>query len=263
MRLRVASIAISLPILLFVLFMGGNYIIVGAALLSFLGLYELYTALKKLNFFPMMSVGFIATLVLYFISFINMPVVFYLAIMMALLFFVMILNVLHRQNRLIDAVLTFIGVMYISFSLLHVVLIDKIDNNFFIWTVFLLAFMTDTFAYLSGRKFGRHKLLERVSPKKTMEGAIGGIIGCVVVIYIFSLILKPEFAVYSIGFSIIGSILAQFGDLVASKIKRYCGIKDFGYIMPGHGGMLDRFDSILFTAPYVYYVILLIDFIKR
>lgn len=119
---------------------------------------------------------------------------------------------------------------------------------------FVAAWLTDTFALFSGKLFGKHPLAPLVSPKKTVEGAIGGIVGAVISMLLYGYILKigfsltPNYGVLAlIGF--LGSIVGQIGDLSMSVIKRKYGIKDYGRIMPGHGGVLDRFDSVLFTAP--------------
>lgn len=115
--------------------------------------------------------------------------------------------------------------------------------------------MTDTFAYFTGRFFGNHKLIPSISPKKTVEGAIGGIIGSIVGCVIFALLFPQSNVSLYLGvvIGLLGSLVAQIGDLVASAIKRNCYIKDFGKIIPGHGGILDRFDSILFVSPFIYF----------
>ncbi len=130
-----------------------------------------------------------------------------------------------------------------------------------VWMVFICAWMTDSGAYFSGRAFGKHKLCPDVSPKKTVEGAIGGIVTCVVSMLIFGIVISHFYGDISVNFvslSVLGaisSIFAQLGDLSMSCVKRDVGVKDFGKIMPGHGGVLDRFDSIMFVAPLCYYLI--------
>lgn len=126
-----------------------------------------------------------------------------------------------------------------------------------IWLVLLSPWATDTLAYFSGVFFGKHKLIEKVSPKKTIEGSIGGTIGCMVVAFIYGVIISklgyfPKVANLLI-FAAISSVISQFGDLAASCIKREHGVKDYGSLIPGHGGILDRFDSVLFVAPLMYY----------
>ena len=126
-------------------------------------------------------------------------------------------------------------------------------GNLLVWLPFIVSWLTDTFAYFSGRFFGKTKLCEKISPKKTVEGAIGGVIGAVAGCVVFGIVADtalPMFFLVPFGMS--GSVLSQMGDLFASCIKREYGIKDFGNIMPGHGGVLDRFDSLLLTIPYTY-----------
>jgi len=125
-------------------------------------------------------------------------------------------------------------------------------NPGFVIGVYLLMWVNDTFAYLSGKQWGRHKLLERVSPKKTWEGFAGGLIAAIAV----GIGLLP----YLMGLSVLMSaviaalagVMGTWGDLVESKLKRECGVKDSGALMPGHGGALDRLDSLLFVAPFIY-----------
>ena len=123
--------------------------------------------------------------------------------------------------------------------------------------MFCGAFISDTFAFLVGSKFGKTKLAPDISPNKTVEGSIGGILGVILSFIIITLVGNYKLGIngnvfYWTLISIAASVAGQFGDLTASAIKRYCKIKDFGNIMPGHGGVLDRFDSLMFVAPIVY-----------
>ena len=126
--------------------------------------------------------------------------------------------------------------------------------------IFISSWMTDTGAYFVGSFMGKHKLIPDVSPKKTVEGAIGGVVVCMLSCFVYSMILNyidrdPLVNMQTATFVVVGmtaSVLSQLGDLVASSIKRDTGIKDFGDIFPGHGGFLDRFDSVMFVAPVVY-----------
>lgn len=121
--------------------------------------------------------------------------------------------------------------------------------------VIAAAFLSDSVAYFVGRAFGRHPLYPAVSPKKTVEGAFGGLLGGVLALLgMGSFWLLPELRwVDAIFLGVAGSILGQTGDLVESMLKRSCGVKDSGAILPGHGGMLDRIDALLFVAPLVYF----------
>jgi phosphatidate cytidylyltransferase len=145
----------------------------------------------------------------------------------------------------------FIGT-YVVFFMYHMMLMNGSD---YVWLVYIIAFGSDTFAYFTGKMFGRHKLYPEVSPNKTIEGALGGIIGCTILSLIYFDYLRINKYIYIIIFSVSASVFSMAGDLAASKIKRENGIKDFGNMLPGHGGILDRFDSVLFVAPIVYYFI--------
>ena len=159
--------------------------------------------------------------------------------------------------------LNILSYLYISISLSYIFKVELISHSY-VWFIFILAYATDTFAYFSGKLFGRRKLIPQISPNKTIEGAVGGIIGAVVSceIYIFYL-GETKYIIPIIGVAIVGSIISQIGDLFASAIKRLFEVKDYGKLIPGHGGVLDRIDSVLFTAPFVYYAFVVIKiFIK-
>lgn len=131
-----------------------------------------------------------------------------------------------------------------------------------VFLVFLFAWGTDTGAYFCGRFFGRHKLIPKVSPKKTVEGAVGGVILTVCLSCAYLAFLRNVLGINYVGgasylgmsvLAVIASVFSQIGDLTASAIKRDCGVKDFGTILPGHGGIMDRFDSVVFISPMVLY----------
>ncbi len=252
---RLISSLVALPILFFVVFMGGIYIQVAALILSLMGLHEFYHAFRQAGYQPSAKLGYTYTVVLYGLGLINAGPVFYIAVVFMFLYNVLIYNVLSKHEAILDMALTFLGFFYVAFSFFHISLIATVDTNFYIWYIFILAWGSDTSAYFAGRLFGKHKLIEHVSPKKTIEGAVGGLVGATAFSVAFAAVLKPDFVPFAALLGLIGSVLAQSGDLIASKIKRYCGVKDFGKIMPGHGGVLDRFDSIILTGPFIYYFI--------
>jgi len=161
----------------------------------------------------------------------------------------------NKKTSVTDVALIFIACFYIiaAFSAI-VYLHDYIRFGKFIYLLtFIGAWATDIFAYFTGMLFGKHKLIELVSPKKTVEGSIGGIVFCVISMALFALIIENafelgEFKANYILFCVSGifiSVVSQIGDLIMSLIKRNYGIKDYGKIFPGHGGILDRFDSVI------------------
>lgn len=162
-------------------------------------------------------------------------------------------------RRYAGADLTLLGFLYIPFLIAHIILLDRLTlYSSLIWFVFIAAFGTDVAAYFTGYVFGKHKLAPTISPKKTIEGSVGGILGSAVISGVFAWFFMPALLNHCILIGLLGSVFAQIGDLTASVFKRKVGIKDYGDLIPGHGGVLDRFDSILFTAPFVYYYTVLV-----
>lgn len=128
----------------------------------------------------------------------------------------------------------------------------NLDKTFYLYLVFIIAISTDTFAYLTGMAFGKHKLVPSISPNKTVEGAVGAVICTMVVGLVYCHFVGIPIDCLHALFIGIASVTAQLGDLFASKMKRATGIKDYGHMLPGHGGFMDRFDSILMIIPMVY-----------
>lgn len=168
----------------------------------------------------------------------------------------------YEANQIMAAIFSFI---YAPIMLAYLYLTRNLENGIYIvWLIFISSWICDTCAYLVGMAIGKHKLAPILSPKKSIEGGIGGIAGAALVGLIYALILK------NIGISqgnllwvfpvisAIGAMISQVGDLAASAIKRNFGIKDYGKLIPGHGGIMDRFDSVIFTAPMIYYLAVLL-----
>jgi len=182
-------------------------------------------------------------------------------IVILLLFIKVIIS--QMKTNFEDVAISAFGIFYIIGFIIFIPLVYALEEGkFLIWYLAIAAWATDTFAYLIGCKFGKHKLTP-ISPKKSIEGSIGGILGAVIISLIYTYFINTlgsiEISYLAItGIAILLSILSQIGDLAASSIKRYVGIKDFGDLIPGHGGMLDRIDSILFIAPFAYCLLLLI-----
>lgn len=231
--------------------LGNIYLYGFVFLLSIIGIHEFYDAVENINIKPVRLVGYIGCIGFLLntlgISWAKVSNIFIFAAILLLIYFFV-----KRDVKVSDLGITFFSIFYIPFLFQHII---YLSDGAYIWLVFIIAWGTDTFAYVFGMLFGKHKLCPNLSPKKTVEGSIGGILGAVSLTYLYINYLEigPYWTFLLIAF--IGSIVAQIGDLTASKIKRITGIKDFGFIMPGHGGVLDRFDSILFIAPYTYYLL--------
>lgn len=180
---------------------------------------------------------------------------------MAFLSIVWLFGRLIFQNdrfHLDDLAVTVTCILYIPFLMSFIAPIRSMEHGaILIWCVMIGAIVTDTAAYFTGVTLGKHKLLPLISPKKTVEGAIGGVVGSTVIMTVMGLLVAPVVHpdISWVHFLILGflcGIVSQVGDWSASAIKRSAGIKDFGKLIPGHGGMMDRIDSILFVGPVVY-----------
>jgi phosphatidate cytidylyltransferase len=147
------------------------------------------------------------------------------------------------------------GFMYVPLMMSHFILIRRFNEGIlWVFFVLVLAFAGDTGAFYVGRTWGKRKLLPAVSPGKTVEGILGLIGGAVFACVLYQQLLLPDISViHAVILGFVGSILGQLGDLCESLIKRASGVKDSGILLPGHGGILDRLDSLLFIAPFVYY----------
>lgn len=161
-----------------------------------------------------------------------------------------------KKNKPVDSLSKY--VYLIGYIILPFVLITKIpfvENSYnpnIILSIFILIWVNDTFAFLVGKTFGKHKLFEKVSPKKTIEGFVGGFIFSIVAGIILAQFLMLQSYIHWIFIAVLASFFGTLGDLVESKFKRIANVKDSGNIMPGHGGVLDRLDSIIFVAPIVF-----------
>ena len=186
-----------------------------------------------------------------------------LGIMFVYTFYLLSLSVLTRGRYLVkDAALATTLCAYIVFASVSLVLLRDMDGigKYVFLLPFVGAWVSDIFAYLCGRFFGRHKLIPEVSPKKTVEGMIGGILFTMLGFALYAFVISKIYDIVPnyIAMLIVGgivSLVSQLGDLVASIIKRQFNIKDYGKLLPGHGGVMDRFDSILAVSPFLFIMI--------
>ncbi len=250
LKKRVSSGIIGLILLILVVNIGGPLLSISLLVLSLIGIREFFNAEKNLGVKPYYNVGYLGCLIIFFADI--FPIVERDLVITSVLIIMLITLLFGKEKSTVDIGITLFGIMYIPFMLFH---ISYFEGTKYIWLVFLIAFGTDTFAYFAGNLFGKHKLSPKISPNKTIEGSIGGIIGSLTITIIYALLVNLSPIWKLVIMSILTSVISQMGDLVASKIKRITGIKDFGKLMPGHGGVLDRFDSIILAAPVIYYFV--------
>jgi len=284
---RIIVAVIGIPIAFVAIYFGEIIFTVLIAIISSLALKEFYALAEKKGYPTFKIWGIFIGLIpfaAYIISSIDdnhkevLPA--YGFILVSLLFITVIaigtlLLVLFskRQNAIASIGTVFTGFFYISFSFFTLILLRDFDldfrfveiENFGLFIVIIMfcsIWVCDSAAYFIGRKFGKHKLLERVSPKKSIEGAVAGLIASTVFFPLATYLLMPEFnIIFSFMLGIIVGFFGQIGDLVESKLKRDADVKDSSNLIPGHGGVLDRFDSIIFVSPIVFIFLVILDFV--
>lgn len=283
MKTRIITAVIALAVFAAVLLAPPIVFTIALGAVIIFMLYECYSAIKADT--AMKIVGFVSAVFIMFMLWFGTTTygaVFAAPVRYCLTGVIILLNIAlivfkHGKRSYTDILSNGFIAVYISFSMMCIWLTRHyFDTNKMI-VIFLGAWVTDTFAYISGRMFGRHKLIPHVSPNKTVEGAIGGIIGTVIVCSLYmglynhfshnmlnvSLNTKMDILWFVSGgcIGLFCGIFSQLGDLAASSIKRDSGIKDFGWIFPGHGGFMDRFDSVIFIAPIVLILMELMNII--
>ena len=164
----------------------------------------------------------------------------------------------YRSEQVMSA---FFGVVYVSVMLSYIYQTRMMeDGAFLVWLIFLCSWGCDTCAYCVGVLIGKHKMSPKLSPKKSVEGAIGGVVGAAVLGAAYAAVVgkylqtDSNHIVMYAAICAAGALISMIGDLAASAIKRNHEIKDYGRLIPGHGGILDRFDSVIFTAPVIYFL---------
>ncbi len=281
MKTRILSGLIMVPFLL-VFYFGGMVLLAACLFIGLLGVYEFYKGFHALEIRPSYPVAVFSTIALYAcygVAMFQSGVILNIGgrafraggpegaitldgrLLSMWMFLVMVASFLYLfridKRQLSDAMATILGVFYVVFFSFHVLLVDMAGKaSILVWLIVLSAFGTDIMAYFCGVAFGKHKLCPTISPKKTIEGSIGGVAGAVILCGLFGLLFARGFLVHCLIIGALGGGFSQLGDLTASIFKRKMGIKDYGNLIPGHGGILDRFDSVLFTGPMVYYYLL-------
>jgi phosphatidate cytidylyltransferase len=239
-------------------------------LLSLLGIYEYNRCFKTKGHHPLPIVGYISCLIIPLIGnissleILNIIMVALPIMLVAMFAYIVIKNL---KVSVVDLAITFFSILYVPFlfSFIKLLFIQP-HGRILVILAFVCATATDTLAYEVGSRIGKHKLSPVVSPKKSIEGSTAGIIAAMIssgiICYITNTYFGTDFnIILMIIMGAVFSIVGQIGDLAASSIKRYCGQKDFSNLLPGHGGILDRFDSIMFISAAIYVFTYLINLI--
>lgn len=257
MKTRIISAIILIP-LLYIVYRGGLPLQIAGLVVGILGIKEFYNAFSDMDIHPSFKLAVGSAILLYGFYIFKVLDRFFDLWLFITVSSILIAVLFSKKSWVLDGAVTLLGIFYVTLFSLYTILLDGITQyRYFMGMIFITALVTDTAAYFSGYFFGKHKLWPEISPKKTREGAVGGILGSVIVSTLVGYFIAPGLLIHFIILGVIGSVAGQFGDLVASAFKRRLGIKDYGNLIPGHGGILDRFDSILFTGPIVYYYVML------
>lgn len=250
---RVLSAIVGIPLAIAIIWYGDIFLFAALVLLVGLGLKEFFNITSNMGLPAEKSFSYFSSLLL-LITFYFAPshIMFTITLIFLGVLTLMVLNYPQLSFKAVGSAL--VGVFYIAFLFGFMLLIRQLPSGeILLIFLFLLNWSSDTFAYFVGRALGRKKLAPKVSPNKTVEGSLGGILGTIVVALLIGNWLLDISNVDLIAIGTLVSIFGQLGDLTESALKRMGKVKDSGKLIPGHGGVLDRFDSILFTAPLLYF----------
>ena len=275
MKQRIITALVGIPVFILAMFFLDTIIFpILIALISVVSVYEVMKATGYLKVIPAAVTGMIFAAAVPFFT--TWPVSgvrgAFCFLYIIVLFLVAI--VCHERMPLERLGMVFMMSLLVPFGMACLVFTRDFfpkDSMFYVVLIIVAAWMTDIGAYFIGSFFGKHKLVPKISPKKTVEGAVGGIVISLISVVIISLFYQfvclGDSASVSWGilipYSLAAALVSMLGDLAASLVKRACGVKDFGKLLPGHGGLLDRFDSVLFVAPLTLFTILYFPIITR
>lgn len=264
---RVSSALLGLPMVIIVLLLGNKYVIDAVmSVVAIISLQEYFNAFSKYK--PIKWIAYLIAGLICFIHLIPEGQLFtYIGLSIPTIIVILFIQLVIKDLKIsiIDVMITLFGIFYIVLFIMFIPLLAGVENGkILIWYAMICAWGSDTFAYIAGRtlKLGKHKF-SKISPKKSIEGCIAGLIGGVVLSLVYTLCMD-KFMAFETSYlkvlivSIILSIIGQFGDFAASSIKRFVEIKDYSNLIPGHGGLLDRIDSLIFIAPFAYILLTMI-----
>ena len=234
---------------------GGWVLFCTALLLSLIGMVELFRALgirKEGKPDTLELLGYVGVAVYYVCIGFLPEQVRWIGILLALMVILAYYVFAFPRCEIRNVMEVVFSILYVGVMLSCVWQIRMMETGkYLVWLVFLAAWGSDTCAYCAGMLWGKHKMTPVLSPKKTIEGAVGGLAGAAVLGLLYGFFTTRRVVIYML-ICLIGAAVSMIGDLAASAVKRQVGVKDFGTLIPGHGGVLDRFDSVIFTAPVIY-----------
>ena len=259
-KVRLLSSIVLMILMLFFVITGGNVLLAATAFLSFVAMME-FMRMAKIHKSPLAVPGYASIALLYVLlltdnmdKLVMLSVFFLLAVMTVYV-------VSFPKYRVEQMLYLFFGFVYTGWMISYIYQVRELPGGTFsVWLIFIAAWGSDVCAYCAGMLLGKHKAFPVLSPKKTWEGCIGGVVGAALVAALYCMAMNHWFdqAFSVVQYAIVcgcGAVISQVGDLAASAMKRNNEIKDYGKLIPGHGGVLDRYDSVIFVAPIVYYLL--------
>lgn len=235
----------------------GDYVLFFTLLgISLIGMQELYKVMKvrEDHFNALEIAGYLGAVIYYVLMSLDFEKYGMMGVIISFMMFMFVYVFTYPKFKAEQVMPAFFGVVYVAVMLSFIYLTRNLpDGKFLVWLIFLCSWGCDTCAYCVGMLIGKHKMAPVLSPKKSVEGAVGGVAGAALLGVIYAAATQGPMLEYAV-ICAIGALISMVGDLAASAIKRNQGIKDYGKLIPGHGGILDRFDSVIFTAPVIYFL---------
>lgn len=225
--------------------------------ISLIGMQELYKAMgvRQDKFNLLEAAGFLGIIGYYALILFGQVAYGELALIGTLVLIMFVYVFTYPKYNAGQIAAAFLGVIYVGVMLAYIYQTRMLgpEGKYLVWLIFICSWGCDTCAYCVGMLIGKHKMAPVLSPKKSVEGAVGGVIGAALIGAIYAAVIGSDMVAYAI-ICAAGALISMVGDLAASAIKRNQGIKDYGTLIPGHGGIMDRFDSVIFTAPVIYFL---------
>ena len=235
---------------------GGYVLFVTLLCVSLLGIQELYKAMgvHKDGVGLLELAGYLGAILYYASLLLGFERYGMMAVLLGLVLLMFVYVFTYPKYEADQVMSAFFGIVYVAVMLSFIFLTRNLEGGkFLVWLIFLCSWGCDTCAYCVGMLIGKHKMAPVLSPKKSVEGAVGGVVGAAALGAIYAAVTHGPVVEYAV-ICAVGALISMVGDLAASAIKRNRGIKDCGKLIPGHGGILDRFDSVIFTSPIIFYL---------
>jgi phosphatidate cytidylyltransferase len=254
---RVVVALFGIPLILFLIYLGSVPFLCLILLIVTLALNEFYNLVQKHGYMPFKVTGILIAMILAVAAYLNIDTRIFFTVFIMLLLLIRLYS-LKIEGAITDIAMTILGVVYIGWLLGYVVSLRQVPlwGREYTFLLFITTWSVDNSAYIVGMNMGKHKAVPKISPRKSVEGMIGGLIGGFLAVFFSKWLFLPQLDyIHCWGIGLALGIIGQLGDLSESLLKRDANVKDTGSLLPGHGGVLDRFDSLLFTAPALYYYI--------